>query len=305
MFYLLLKKNFLVFKVAFLMVLLQVIPSYAAENVALNTLIETLRYEKFIKSAITEVNTYQLEKRLIAISNQSASNTKEKQEQRLAVLNETAKVIDNLLSWDKVKEPILQVLEKELTKEEITKLTTFMQTTAGQYYVNEFQYAAAPMAIALDKFVDQLVDQFIDEPDKPLPIVSELDANEMLASRLLIKLGPKDAAAIFEKNRKPFITMMATSTKPKTNTKQDIGKHKKALEGFNKAYSYEQINWRHAQVLSKQMNPAHLSALLTAVENSELSTLLLKFITSNAKINEMITKQVMSNEEFIKLLSKL
>lgn len=307
MIHLFLKKSILATKVAFLFVLLHAFPSYAADNLELNALIETLKYESIIKSNITEINNYELEKRMNVLSAQVASNpiTKEKEEKRIEILNETAKVIANLLSWKEIEVPVVQVLEKELSKDEMIKLTAFFKTTAGQYYVNEFQYAAAPMAITLDKFVDQLVDQFIDEPDKPLPVVSSIDANETLASRLLIKLDPKDAAATFDKKREPFISMMATSTKPKTNKKEDIERHKKALLAFNKAYSYEQINWRYAQVLSKKMDPAHIASLLTALENSETSSLLLKFNSANIKINELVTKQVMSHEEFTKLMKKL
>jgi hypothetical protein len=307
MIHLFLKKSILATKVAFLFVSLHVFPSYAAESPEINALIETLKYENTIKSNIIEINNYELEKRMNVVSAQVASNpiTKEKQEKRIEILNETAKVIANLLSWKEIEVPVVEVLEKELSKDEMTKLTAFFKTTAGQYYVNEFQYAAAPMAIALDKFVEQLVDRFIDEPDKPLPLVSSIDANETLASRLLIKLSLKDAAATFDKKREPFISMMATSTKPKTNKKEDIERHKKALLAFNKAYSYEQINWRHAQALSKKMDPAHIAVLLTALENSETSSLLLKFNSANIKINELVTKQVMNHEEFIKLLKKL
>lgn len=306
MIHLFLKKVILATKVAFLFVLLHAFPSYAAENFELNVMIETLKYENIIKSNITEINNYELEKRMNAVLAQTVTGriTKEQQEKRTEILSNTAKVIANLLSWKEIELPVTQVLEKELSKEEIIKLTAFFKTTAGQYYVNEFQYTAAPMAIALDKFVDQLVDQFIDEPDKPLPLVSSIDANETLASRLLIKLGPKDAAATFDKKREPFISMMATSTKPKTNKKENIERHKKALLAFNKAYSYEQINWRYAQVLSKKMDTAHIAALLTALENSKTSSLLLKFNSANIKINEWVTKQVMSHEEFTKLLLK-
>jgi hypothetical protein len=305
MVYLLFIKKLHAFKVIFILFLLHALPIYAAENAELNKLVESLRYEKFVKNAVTEVNNYQLQKRIDAATAPNSSNTKEKQEQRVQVVSEIAKVIENLLTWEKIEQPTLQVLGKELSKEEITTISAFLQTTAGQHYVNEFQYAAAPMAIALDKFVDQLVDQFIDEPYEPLPIISALDANETLASRLLIKLGSKDAAVTFEKNRAPFIAMMATSTKPKTNSKEDIEKHKKAMLGLNKAYSFEQINWRYAQVLSKQMSTTHMAALLTAVENPKLNAALLKFNSANAKINEIIMKQVMNSEEFTKLLLKL
>jgi hypothetical protein len=277
--------------------------SYAAENIELSKLIESLRFEKAIKTATIDINKYQLEKRIEALSSSGSSVTNEKKEQRIQVLNETAAVVEDLLSWKKIEQPIIEIFEKELSKEEIATLTKFTQTAAGQYYVNEFQFAAAPMAIALDKFIDKLVDQLFDEPDKPLPLVLAIDANEMLASRLLIKLSPKDAVATFEKKRAPFITMMTPSTK--TNNKKEVEQNKKLMLDFNKAYSYEQINWRNAQVLSKQMNATHIAELITAVENPALRTALLKFSAASLKINELITKQVMSSTEFTTLLKKL
>jgi hypothetical protein len=293
------------FKILFILTLFHIAPSYADQTTEAKALIHALQYEKIITSQITEVNNYQLQKRIDALAARSASITKEKQEQRVETLNEAAKIIVKLLNWKEIEQPIVQVFEKELSKEEMTKLSAFFQTAAGQYYVNEFQSASAPLAITFDKFVDQLVDQFIDEPNKPLNVVSALDANETQASRLLIKLGTKDATAAIEKSREQLISMMTEATKPKSNKKSDLEQHKKAILGLKKAYSYEQINWRYAQVLSKQMKPEQITALLNAIDNPEIITLIQKFSTTSIKINALITTKIMSNEEFNKLLMKL
>lgn len=126
----------------------------------------------------------------------------------------------------------------ELSTEEVGRLDAFFKTPDGRYYVEEFQYVAAPVSIAMDAFVDTLVDEVMDAPDKPLDVIKSLDANEAVASRLVAKLMTQGDRDNFAASRDQFIVRIGKMTQPKATDKKAVALHKKKMTELGQAYLF-------------------------------------------------------------------
>lgn len=273
--------------------------AHAATVGEVQQLFTTMQIDRVLKTAIPEVNRHQLQKRLNAMSAADANG------QPAALLKEFSALIEKQLDWNVVGPVVTQGFADELSSEEVARLDRFFKTEAGRYYVEEYQYIIAPVAIAMDNFVDALVDNVTESPDKPLDVIRSIDANEAVASRLVARLMSKADVDGFATRREQFLASMSEMTQPKARDKKAVALHKKRMAELEQAFSLEQINWRTAQVINQKMPPDHVKQLLAAFDDAGTLASIQKLENASKKANGLVSQQVMNNKAVGKVLERL
>ncbi len=274
------------------------VSGFAATLDEVNGLLATMQVEKVLKTAISQVNNYQLQKRLKSLPSGTT-------EQKTESLKEFSALVEKHLDWKVIGPSVAQGFADELTTEEAGKLDAFFKSPAGRHYVEEYQYAAAPIAIALDAFVDTLVDDVMDTPDKPLELIKSIDANEAVASRLVAKMMSKTDQDNFAAAREQLLARMSEFTKPKATDQKAMSQHKKKMVELGKVYSLEQINWRTARVVNQKMAPDHVKQLLVAIDDANVAGVLQKLNSASRKVNDTISARMMGSSEFRSLMGRM
>ena len=278
--------------------------AHAATMDEVNGLLATMQVDKVLKTAIPEVNSYQLQKRLNAMPGGSPSQAGGT-DTRAALLKEFSALLEKQLDWNVVGPHVARSFADELSTEEVGKLDAFFKTPVGRYYVEEYQYVVAPVSIAMDAFVDTLVDDVMDAPDRPLDVIKSLDANEAVASRLVAKLMTQGDRDNFAASRDQFIARIGKMTQPKATDKKAVALHKKKMTELGQAYSLEQINWRTARVINQKMAPDHVKQLLAAFDDAAVVAVIQRLENASQKVNGIVTQQMMGNPEFLELMGRM
>ncbi len=272
--------------------------AYAAKPEEVAGLLTTMQAEKVVTTSITEINNYQLQKRLNAAP--GGANA-----QRTEQLKEFSTLVGKQLEWKAIGTQVAQSFADELTTEDVAKLNAFFQTPAGRHYVDGYQYIAAPVAIALDAFVDTLIDDVMDTPDKPLDRIKSIDANEMVASRLVAKMRSKTEQDAFAKGREQMLVKIEQFTKPEVKDKKAAAQHKKRMTEFGETYSLQQITWRTARVVNQKMAPEQVKQLLSALDDASVVAALQKLNSASGKVSAVLTERMMSSPEFQDLIGRM
>ncbi len=293
------KTTSFLFKAATLASLLFWSVAHAATVVEVQQLFTTMQIDRVLKTAITEVNSHQLQKRLNAMSAVDASG------QRAVLLKDFSALIEKQLDWNVVGPAAAQGFADELSSEEVAQLDRFFKTEAGRYYVEEYQYIAAPVAIAIDDFIDALVDDVMDAPDKPLDVIRSIDANEAVASRLVTRLMSKADVDGFATQRMQFLANASKMTQPKATNKTAVALQKKRMAELGQAFSMEQLNWRTARVISQKIPPAHVKQLLAAFDDTGTLANIRKLENASKKANGLISQQIMNNPAVVELFKRM
>lgn len=114
-----------------------------------------------------------------------------------------------------------------------------------------------PYKIMLEKHINELLKNFIDNPNALLPKIrlsSQLDKQAYELISLLMDDNKKEE---FNNSKKPLNEMV-----------QNVAKAKR-MNHFNDAFSLEPINWRSAQVLSEKISLEEISLLFFAVKDKK------------------------------------
>jgi hypothetical protein len=245
-----------------------------------------MKVEQLARAQVLEINAYQLSKR--QGSDEGA---------RAVGRRELAALIEKHLTWTTLEPGYLKQYSSSLSSTEARRLDAFFQTDAGRHYVDGFLTAAASIAIALDQFVDTMVDRVVDEPDLPLERVEKLTPDEATAAELLHQFRSPETRAAFAEQRKALLTAMATLTRPKTKSQQALDLQAKRLEEIGIAFSEEQIVWRSARVLSHKLPATHVKEMLAAMSDSELVTALQNLNATSEGAQSVALGALMNNDE--------
>jgi hypothetical protein len=291
------------FNSAMLVCMLHWTNAHAALPEEVNTLLTTMQAEKVVTSAITEINHYQLQKRLNARPDAPAQAAE--MLQRTEQLKAFSALIEKQLGWKAIGPKVVQSYADELTTEQVIKLDAFFKTEAGRYYIESYQYAAAPVAISLDTFVDTLVDDVMDTPDKPLEKLKSIDANEAIASRLVARMRSKAEQEKFAAARVQFLAQINQLTKPDVTDKKAVSQQKKRMIELEQVYSLEQIDWRTARIINQKMAPDQMKQLLVSLDDDSLLSALQALSNASGKVNAILTEQIMSSPEFRELMGRM
>lgn len=274
---------------------------HAATEAETRALLGTLQLEKVLREALREVNSYQLEKRLKAMQppGPQSETLSEKQAARLKAF---ALTLERVLAWPKVEPLVVESVSKGLSSEEVAALGTFLSTPAGRIYIEDYQYMPAPVANAVDAFVDKLVDQALDEPNRSLVLVGPLTAQEKAVAQVLQKLqSPQDRSG-FEVRRERFLAEMGKLVKSQYTGEDAQAQRERRMQELGRAYSLEQMNWRAAQVVSARMAPERVKTLSAALDDAATATLLQKLGEASQGAGGAISQHLQKDPAFVDML---
>ncbi len=290
---------------------------HAATEAETRALLGTLQLDRVLRGAITEVNTYQLGKRLKAMQPAGQKPTEQAQAMRAARLKAFALTLERVLAWPAVEPVVVESVSKGLSSEEVAQLNAFLGTPAGRIYIEDFQYMPAPVANAVDAYVDGLVDQLIDEPLKPLSVVGKLTEPEQEAAKLLQKLQSPAERADIESRRERFLKAMEAPMRKEAErfVTNVVSKMKdppadmavepmmrQRMEALGQVYSVEQMNWRAARVVSARMAPERVKTLSMALDDAATAKLLQKLGEVSQGAGAAISQHLQKDPSFVEML---
>lgn len=277
------KLLFQFFKVLISICLLQSLVGQAATEAQINTLIDNLELKKAIKTQVLELNRYEMEKT-------SAHQNPLQKEHFLKLLN----YMEAKLEWDEIGPDLIQVYSSNFNEKQIEDLNNFLKSPAGKVYKDQYQYMALPNKIMLEKYVGELLETFMDNPNALLPKVRLSSQPEKQAYELISLLMDDSKKEEFNNSKNSLNEMV-----------QNIANaNKKQMNHFNDAFSLEQITLRSAKVLSEKISPEEISLLLLAVKDKKIQNNLKTLETVGTSYGNYLQQKLLQDQEFLALVQK-
>lgn len=268
----------------------------SAESPEISALIQALNSEHTFTKAITDVNSHQLKKRLSIDSDSVTDNEK---------LIKFSRHIKSILDWKEIRPLLVEQYTNELNEEELRKLIAFFNTKEGQYYVNDFQYAAISIALTLDDYSDTIVDDFFDEDEKKLDVIKIEDKKTKRAKKLLQKITSPDTKAEFNSNRTSFIDVMIEAANTLPDLKENDALKSEKIKRLNKSFTFEQMQIRSATVLAQKMHENHINDLLKAISKDDIYKVLQKLGSANQKASQNYSVKLTGSADFISAIAEI